>query len=222
MSEPASEPTTTAHAHVHGETSEAFWEEMYRSKGDVGHRPPNPLLVEGVAGLSAGRALDLGCGWGGDAVWLASEGWRVTAVDVSPTALAHAAGHAAAAGVSDRITFQRHDLEATFPDGTFDLVCATFLHSPVALATRDDTLRSAAAAVLPGGTLLIVGHGSRASWQPPMPDVHLPTPEEVLADLALDAEEWDVQRAEALTQDVPSPEGEPGTRLDNILRVRRH
>jgi methylase of polypeptide subunit release factors len=96
----------------------------------------NATLVDVVQDLPPGTALDLGCGEGGDAVWLALRGWQVTAVDVSPTALRRAGEHAAQAGVADRVTTERHELGRSFPDGTYDLVCAAFLHSPVELPGR--------------------------------------------------------------------------------------
>jgi SAM-dependent methyltransferase len=89
---------------------ERFWEGHYRGRDQVFSGHANPVLV-GVAGLlRPGAALDLGCGEGGDAIWLARHGWRVTAVDVAATALERAAEHARTAGVADRITFERHDL----------------------------------------------------------------------------------------------------------------
>ena len=81
--------------------------------------------------LEAGRALDLGCGEGADACWLAERGWSVVAVDISDTALQRAAAAAETRGVSDRIEFVQHDLSDTFPDGTFDLISAQFLHSMI-------------------------------------------------------------------------------------------
>src|SRR5690606_32885701 len=101
--------------------------------------------------LAGATALDLGCGQGDDAIWLARRGWRVTAVDVSATVLERAAGRAAAAGVEDAITWRRMDLAQTFPDGEFDLVASCYLHSPVDLP-RSAILQAAAAAVAPGGT----------------------------------------------------------------------
>ena len=98
-----------------------------------------------------GRALDLGCGEGGDALWLAERGWHVVAVDISQTALDRAAADARARNVLDRIDFQRHDLSDTFPDGAFDLVSAQFLHSMVRL-DRPRLLRMGAEAVSAGGT----------------------------------------------------------------------
>ena len=90
-----------------------------------------PVLVDVVGSLRPGKALDLGCGEGGNAIWLARQGWRATAVDVSATALDRASSDAATAGVADRIDFQRHDLALTFPSGAFDLVSAQYLHSPI-------------------------------------------------------------------------------------------
>jgi len=96
---------------------EAFWEDMYRSRSAAWSGSPNPQLVTEAAGLTPGTALDVGCGEGGDAVWLAERGWQVTAVDISATALQRAATHAAQAGpdVSGRITWRQADLTSKAP-----------------------------------------------------------------------------------------------------------
>ena len=109
-----------------------------------------------AAGLEPGTALDLGCGEGADALWLAEQGWTVTAVDVSAVALERAEQHAAASGAGNRITWLQRDLDAWAPEEQFDLVSAQFLHSTEAPWQRPH--RVAADAVRPGGTLLVVGH----------------------------------------------------------------
>src|SRR4051794_25845689 len=102
------------------------WDDRYAESHRIWSGNPNVALVAEIAGLPPGRALDLGCGEGADAVWLARQGWQVTAADISPVALVRAAEHAADAGVT--VDFQHHDLSQTFPDGTYDLVSAQFLH----------------------------------------------------------------------------------------------
>jgi len=203
-----------------GSVSEEYWEEFYRGRRSRWSGNPNSLLVGEVSDLTPGTALDLGCGQGGDAIWLASQGWQVTAVDVSATALARAADHTAAAGVTEEIEWERHDLEASFPSGSFDLVSACYLHSPVQMP-RERVLRSAAGAVAPGGTLLIVGHAGRPSWNETHPEIHLPTPQEVLDGLALPAGRWEVRRSDFVTRQLPDPDGKPATRPDNVLTVGR-
>ncbi|GAA2368236.1 NAD(P)/FAD-dependent oxidoreductase [Nonomuraea africana] len=212
------------HHHAHAAqdvTEEEFWDGRYAESNQIWSGKPNAALVREVSDLAPGTALDLGCGEGGDAVWLAERGWRVTATDISRVALDRAAAHAAQAGVADRIDWQRHDLGVSFPDGAFDLVSAHFLHSPVDLP-REKILRTAAAAVAPGGVLLVVGHVGFPSWEPgPHPDVHFPTPQEVLESLELQDGQWEVQRCEEYEREQPTPDGRPCTRTDNILRVRR-
>ena len=196
-----------------------FWEEFYAP----GRRPwsgrPNALLVDELAfrPLDPGSVLDLGSGSGGDAVWFAGLGWTVTAVDISAAALAVGAEAARDAGVTDRITWSRRDLEADFPAGAWDLVVASYLQSPVAL-DRDRVLQAAAEAVRPGGTLLVLGHER-------FPDSHqgapteLPTTADVLG--ALDLTGWTVERAEAVAFTMPATEGGHGERFDHVIRLRR-
>jgi SAM-dependent methyltransferase len=204
-------------------SAEQYWEERYRDEGRVWSGRPNPLLVREAGSFPPGHALDLGCGEGGDAIWLAAQGWRVTAVDVSATALRRGAEHARDAGVAARISWERHDLSRSFPEGAFDLVSAQFLHSPVAAdGEREAILRLAAAAVAPGGILLVVGHIGWPSWHEESPvHVHFPTTGEVLDALALEPRRWHVELEEVVERELSDPDGRPGRREDNVLRVRR-
>ena len=197
-----------------------FWEDFYAA-GERWSGHANALLVAEVAGLPAGVALDVGCGEGGDAIWLATQGWRVTAVDIATSALESAARHAAAAGVGDAITWERHDLEETLPTGTFDLVASSYLHSKVAF-DRPSVLRAAARLVRPGGTLVIVGHAGSPSWAAHDHGhaVHLPSAAEVVAGLALGAG-WDVERCADVDVPATDPDGAPGTRRDCVVRAHR-
>ncbi len=206
-----------------GSEAERFWEEHYRGRERVWSGRPNPVLVDVVGLLAPGAALDLGCGEGGDAVWLAGRGWRVTAVDVSATAIERASALAAEAGVEDRIVFQRHDLPLTFPAGLFDLISAQYLHSPVELP-RDRVLQAAAEAVAPGGLLLMVDHGSVRPWG--WKDRHshhprFPTPEEVLAGLDLDPGLWRAEILDRPERQATGPDGQKATVTDNVIAARR-
>ncbi|GAA1168223.1 SAM-dependent methyltransferase [Kitasatospora gansuensis] len=199
-------------------TTEQFWDERYGQSDRIWSGDPNAALIRETAGLTPGTVLELGCGEGADAIWLAAQGWRVTASDVSRVALARAAEHAAAEGVGDRIDWQRHDLAATFPAGHYDLVTASFLYSPD--LPRTEILRTAAAAVTPGGTLLIIGHGPWPDWhQGPHPDIELPTPQQVLTDLDLPT--WTVLTCEEYERTQTGPAGQPAVRIDNTLKLHR-
>lgn len=206
-------------------TITSFWQEFYSGDGRWSGNA-NVLLVDQAEGLTPGRALDLGCGEGGDAIWLAKRGWQVTGVDVSQNALDLAAGHATEAGVGEAIAWEQHDLERTFPAGSFDLVSACYLHSPI-LIPRTQILQSAAAAVSPGGSLLIVSHADWPKWVDPADwggdDRHIgfPTPEGDLADLALPDGEWTVVRSAFVDKPVKDPEGKPATRPDAVLHLVR-
>lgn len=203
------------------DTSDAeLWDERYRESNRIWSGNPNAALVREVEALKPGRALDLGCGEGADAVWLARQGWQVTATDISRVALDRAAEHAAEAGGADRIDWQFHDLGVSFPEGEYDLVSAQFLHSMGDLP-REQILRRAAAAVAHGGVLLIVGHAGFPSWEHNHADVELPTTDEVLASLELPEGEWDVLVSAEHERIQNDPDGNPTTRTDNALKVRR-
>lgn len=135
----------------------AGWEQRYAGDGEVWSGRPNPQLVAEVAGLAPGTALDVGCGEGGDVVWLAQQGWTVTGADFSANGLARAARHAQVAGVADRCGWWQVDARTLDPAGReFDLVTTHFLHPPE--DGMVEVTRRLASAVAPGGHLLVVGH----------------------------------------------------------------
>lgn len=141
-----------------------FWEQHYQARiQHAGSGRANAVLVEVARHLHPGRVPDLGCGEGSDTIWLALQGWQITAVDIAPTALFRVARAAAAAGVTACVAVQQHDLCHSFPFGSYDLVSAHYLHSPVQLP-RTSVLRAAARSVAPGGLLLVVSHASTAPW----------------------------------------------------------
>ncbi|MFB4273225.1 FAD-dependent oxidoreductase [Nonomuraea sp. GTA35] len=208
--------------HIPGEvTDEEFWDGRYRQSEKIWSGEPNAALVREVSDLPPGTALDLGSGEGGDAIWLARKGWRVTAADISGVALRRAARHAEEAGVAKQIDWQRHDLAQSFPEGAYDLVTACYLHSSKDMP-REQILRRAAAAVAPGGVLLVAGHAGWPAWQQhDHPDVHFPTPQEVFDSLEPAEGEWEVLRSEEFERTQNGPDGRPTTRTDNVLMIRR-
>lgn len=204
---------------VDNRTAEEYWNERYSESSQIWSGKPNVELVREVADLTPGTALDLGCGEGADAIWLAQQGWQVTGVDISPVALERAAQHAADSGVS--VSWEQHELGKTFPDGTFDLVSAQFLHS-LATLPREQILRAAAAAVAPGGVLLIEGHLGFPDVEKHAdhPDIHFPTPAEVIADLELEDSRWEILvSAEHEREQVI--DGKTLTRRDSTVKARR-
>ena len=149
--------------------------------------------VDIAAGFLPGRALDLGAGEGADSIWLAEQGWWVTAVDISSTALDRAA--AAASGrpsIHGRIDWLATDLAQWQPEGRYDLVSSFFLHSPVDFP-RTAVLRRAAGAVVPGGHFLLVGHAQPPPWAAEHHEhaMSMRGPDDELAEMALDVREWE-------------------------------
>lgn len=205
------------------QSAEQFWEGFYQDRDAVWSGRANPLLVREVTALSPGSALDLGCGEGGDAIWLAKQGWRVTALDISATALGRAAAHAETAGVGDRIEWVRHNLAESAHDGSYDLVSAQFLQSPVAGPGEwEAILRGAMAAVAPGGVLLIVAHAGWPSWvDTPPHEYRFPTVPEILGALDLPRAGWTVALTELVERELDGPDGHHGHRGDNLVRAVR-
>ncbi len=217
----ASDPTVPGSRPETAADPAEFWEQRYAGADQVWSGRVNAALADVAAGLKPGTALDLGCGEGADVVWLATQGWEATGLDISATALERAASAAAAAGVSDRTRFVRADVSALPTPGTFDLVTASFLHSPVALA-RTEVLRHAAALVAPGGHLLITSHAAPPPWAgDDAHEHHLLTPDEALHDLALDPSAWEILVAEIRQRLATSPDGEPATLQDAVVLAHR-
>lgn len=205
-------------------TAAEFWEARYADADRIWSGRVNRAVADVAAGLEPGRALDLGCGEGGDAVWLARHGWAVTGVDLSPTAVARGRRAAAEAGVPDgALRLEAADLSTWTAPGGYDLVTASFLQSwPVAIP-REDILRRATGFVAPGGRLLVLAHAAAPSWAPPelVHEHPFPTPEQDLAALALDPARWEVLVCETRDRTATAPDGTAATLADGVVLVRR-
>ena len=200
--------------------AEQVWEDIYRGASPNSSGEPGMALRRFVGPLAPGRALELGCAKGDDAVWLARRGWAVVAVDISATALGYARTNAARAGMEDRINFERHDLALSFPHGAFDLVTASFLQSPVKFP-RAAVLARAAAAVAPAGHLMIVEHASRAPWSWAAPDTRYPSADETLASLSLRDGDWTRLHVAAIERRASGPDGQTARVRDNVIFLKR-
>lgn len=196
----------------------AEWDRRYAGWDQLWSGEPNGALVAEVAGLRPGRVLDVGCGEGADALWLAQHGWAVTALEVSGVALQRAVEHARAAGVT--VQWVHAGLVEAAPAlGGFDLVSAQY---PALLHTPDHAAeRALLTAVAPGGVLLLVHHAdvdpdtARAQGFDPADYVW---PASVLA---LIDEDWQIEVDQRRPRTVR--EGSAGAHHthDLVLRVRR-
>lgn len=131
------------------------WDARYQNSSRIFSGLPNSTLVAETADLPLGRALDIGCGEGADAIWLAERGWDVTAIDIAPTALHRAAQ--AKPDESRPITWDQCDItHDPPPDGPFDLV--TMHYIPLLNKAAGRVLPRLVKTVVPGGTLLFVTH----------------------------------------------------------------
>jgi len=200
-----------------------YWEERYAAPGLAWSGAPNPVLVADATPLAPGNALDIGSGEGGDALWLASRGWRVTGVDIAANALAKARARVEAIDVAAaaRIQWEQHDLTEWSPEPrTFDLVSSQFMHLPDPARSR--LFRSLAAGVSPGGTLLIVGHDA-SNAEPGGHRAHLHElmfgVDDVLAAIAGEGLEVEVAESRARQASV-APESAP-TERDVVVRATR-
>ena len=194
------------------------WDERYGGTEFVWTSSPNQFLVSEVAGLPPGRAADLACGEGRNAVWLADQGWQVTGVDFSPVGLAKGRRLAELANV-EVAWVESAVTEWTPPPEGFDLVAVFYLQLPQ--PERSAALEVAASALAPGGTLLVVAHDhdnlTRGFGGPPNADVLYSVTD--VTDVAV-AAGLTVQRADQVVRVVDTDLG-PKEAIDTLVRAKR-
>jgi SAM-dependent methyltransferase len=194
------------------------WDERYRGSELVWTATPNQFVVAEVAGLPPGTAVDLACGEGRNAVWLAEQGWRVTGVDFSAEGLAKGARLAAERG-TDVAWVEAPVEEWVAPADGVDLVVVAYLQLP--RPERMAALRTAARAVAPGGTLVVVAHDRdnlvRGVGGPPSPDVLYDVADVVEA---AEDEGLTVARAGQAVRTVTTDDG-PREAIDTVVRAVR-
>jgi thioredoxin reductase len=211
----AVEDAERAVAALAGDTAE-HWDHRYADVGDrMWSGRPNSALVAEVADLEPGTALDVGCGEGADAIWLAEQGWRVTAVDISSVAVERGRQGAEQAGV--QVEWVALDiLREPLPAAGYDLVSAQY---PAFRHDADDTaIRALVDAVAPGGTLLVVHHAFDGEHRPHGFDPgDYVQPDDVARCLG---EGWTIEVHERRSR--VRPPGSPGPDVpDAVLRARR-
>ena len=192
------------------------WDERYRVDELIWKAEPNRFLVEEAAGLAPGRALDLACGEGRTALWLAERGWQVTAVDFSSVGLEKARRLASERGL-ELVLVEADVLEWEPPAASFDLVIVMYLHLPAGARRR--VQERAASALAPGATLLVVGHDSTNLTEGiggPQDPAVLFSPEDIVGDL----DGLDIERAERARRPVATGSGEVDA-IDAIVRAVR-
>jgi SAM-dependent methyltransferase len=215
---PASSARPPADGYVGDPAVQAEWDGRYADRERLWSGQPNGALVAEVADLTPGRVLDVGCGEGADAIWLASSGWDVTALEVSGVALERAAGHAREAGVD--IRWMHAELEqAPIAPSSFDLVSAQYpalLRSPDAAAER-----ALLGAVAPGGVLLLVHHAGMETQQ--MQDNGFDPADYVWPSMigALLDDDWEVEVDEQRPRIAPDGGAGAHHAEDLVLRARR-
>lgn len=190
------------------------WNRRYAEVDSLWSAKPNRFLVAEVSELEPGRALDLACGEGQNGIWLAGLGWDVVGVDFSDVAIAKGRERAERDGVEIELVVGDL-LEYEPAPSAFDLVLLLYFHLP------PDELRvvltRAAAALAPGGTLLVIGHDrtniEHGVGGPSDPTIQY-TPDEIAAELP----ELEIEKAERVYRDVA---GEDRDAIDALVRARR-
>ncbi|WNM25824.1 class I SAM-dependent methyltransferase [Demequina capsici] len=190
----------------------AFWHDRY-AEGSAWSGHVNPALAEVASTLEPGTALDLGCGEGGDVLWLAEHGWHATGLDGAAPALDRARREAGRRGLTARCDLIEAELARWQPDRAWDLVACHYLHEDAVL--RERVLSAAIDAVAPGGTLLFVGHHPDEPEELAGPRRHTRFRAEDLAASSRLAEGWRVQTS--TRPRVSVRQGIPVDRLDTVL-----
>jgi SAM-dependent methyltransferase len=198
----------------------ADWDKRYSDSELVWGAPPNRYVVQHATSLPAGRALDLACGEGRNALWLATRGWQVTGLDYSAVALRKAEEIASRAprAVISRLTWEQGDVTTANLGGGYDLVLMVYLHLPP--EERRELIAKACAALAPNGQLLIVAHDlinlTEGYGGPPEPAI-LFTPDDVLAELP---EGMTSVTATREHREVDTREG-PRTAIDAVIVAKK-
>ncbi len=206
-----------------------FWDQIWT--GDraaaMSTSAPNPHLQAQIGDLPPGSAIDAGCGAGAEAIWLATNGWQVTAADIARAALAFARERAAAAGVSEQVEWVQADLSSWQPDTTYDLVTTHYAHPNIPQLQFYERI---ATWVAPGGTLLIVGHlhpdhhDQSKHGHGHGGDDHPPAEASATAaaiTAVLDPASWDIVTVEESQRTVTGPGGRENTIHDVVVRASR-
>jgi len=201
-----------------------FWNDRYEERRRIWSGRPNVALVDVVDDMPPGRALDLGAGEGADSIWLACQGWEVTGVDVSSTALARAAEAIREVGsVDGSVEWVEADLATWEPNGDYDLISACFLQSRGDLDfDADAVLRRMAEHITPGGHLLVVGHATTPPWSEHRE--HGPcqrTAGDQVAALAMNSAQWQVVVSEHRSRPVTGPDGQEAAIEDSVVLFGR-
>jgi len=198
-------------AHSRGSLTRAQWDAEWAEHHPDGGGDADSVLQAEVSGLEPGSALELACGEGRSAVWLATLGWQVTAVDFSTIALDRGRKAAAEAGVA--VDFVVSDVLTYRPDRQFDLAMVFYLH--LTGNEQAELVRKMSGLVAPGGTLLYVGHDPSDEQMTQM-GLAVPGPDEVVG--LLDG--FEVDRADIIPRRL-SFDGETWDVRDVIVRARR-
>lgn len=192
------------------------WDERYAASELVWGAGPNRFLVEEVTELRPGTGLDVACGEGRNAIWLASIGWHVVGVDFSMVGLDKARQLATRRGVT--MDWVHADLTTWEPPSTYDLVEVMYLHLPVDL--RHNVLARMAKSVAPGGTMLVVAHdltNLTEGFGGPQDPAVLYGPDDVVGDIGC---VLTIERAERVRRPVTTPEGD-AVAIDVLVRAHR-
>ncbi len=200
-----------------------YWESHWQEAGERGAGSdiePNPYLAVETVGLVPATALDAGCGEGAEAIWLAAQGWQVTAVDISSEALARARERAGGIARSQAVDWVEADLSRWAPDQRFALVTTHYAHPAMPQLAFYERLSEW---VAPGGTLLIVGHlhtsdtAGHGHGHPP--DEASVTAASISSQLA--AATWDVVTADEHVRTLGDRDGRLVTLNDVVVRAAR-
>lgn len=200
------------------------WNNLYSEKEQVWSGEPNKTLVSLIENYAPTTVLDLGCGEGGDVLWLAQRGWSATGIDISDVAIERARNAAQKIGVSAQ--FVAADLAHWRTGQTFDLIVSSFMQSHFDDLDRIGIFQQALELLNVGGELVSISHASMPSFiKDDDPRKHfaesLPNPLEEAQVLTRNDSRFEIRLAEKRTRSVVSPEGEEGTIDDGVMVIRR-